>query len=256
MRSHAFLDARAAASIAGLLEPDGPPLAPLDDSSFARATLLRIARMHETPAATSRLLSDRQIQHLLANTALPGAEYLLVIRQERSLLIVAGAPNAPDLLDEALAHQTVDSEIYHVRVHPSRVTVTGINDVRAGCIAGIDWNLELETIRHPSTPDRPLHIVRRAGQPIASGVIAERTCTKSTSTSALVGQLSIPAGLTELDRIRIWHMITTAAIEDVGRTVLATDQVTVNQMPSARWLADLTCGADARMAQWSSSTAD
>ncbi len=255
MRTHAFIDTRASASTAGLLGPDDHPIGHLADGSFARATLRHLTRLLETPEAAARLMSDGQTLHLLANTALPGAEYLLVVRQDRSFVIIAGAPEAPELLEEALTPQTVDSAIYHVRVHPSKVTVTGINDVRAACIAGIDWNLELETVRHPSAPDRPLHVVRRAGHPIASGVIAARVGSEPHVTSRLTGQLSIPEGLAALDRIRVWHLITTAAIDDVGRPVLATDDVTVNEMPSARWLADLTCCADARLAQWISSTA-
>ena len=255
MRPHAFIDTRSAASTADLLGPEDLQLGHLADGSFARATLRHMTRLHDTPAAASRLMSDGQTLHLLANTALPGAEYLLVVRQDRSIVIVAGAPEAPELLEEALTPQTVDGEIYHVRVHQSKVTVTGINDVRAACIAGIDWNLELETVRHSSAPDRPLHVVRRAGHPIATGVIARRSGTESAVTSRLTGQLSIPEGLAALDRLRVWHLITTAAIDDVGRPVLATDNVTVNEMPSARWLADLTCCADARLAQWISSTA-
>ena len=255
MRAHAFIHTRAAASTAGLMRPDDPPVSLPADGSFARATLRYMTRVHETPAATARLMSDRKALQLLANTALPGAEYLLIVRKDRSFIIVAGAPEAPCLLEEALTPQTLDNEVYHVRVHPSKVTVTGINDVRAACIAGIDWNLELETIRHPSAPDCPLHVVRRAGHPIASGVMAQRVGTEPVVIPRLTGRLSIPDGLVALDRIRVWHLITTAAIGDVGRPLLATDDVTVNELPSARWLADLTCCADSRMAQWTSSTA-
>jgi hypothetical protein len=220
------------------------------DGSYGQAALRHMTRFCETTEAATRLLGDHQVLSLLASTAVPGAEYLLVLRTERSLLMLAGAPEASEQLDEALASSTVDSQIYHVRLNTNKVTVAGINEVRAACLADIDWRLHLETIRHANAADKPLRVVRRAGHPVASGVIARRVGHGPDLDRRLVGQLSVPDALTVLDRSRAWHLITTAAAEDVGRPVRPSDDITVNEMPASRWLADLTCNAGAHLAQW------
>lgn len=225
------------------------------DGSYGQAVLRHMIRVCETTEAAGRLLGNQQALSLLASTAVPGAEYLLVLRTERSCLMLAGAPEASEQLEEALAPSTVDSLIFHVRAHTNKVTVAGINEVRAACIAGIDWCLHMETIRHASAADKPLRVVRREGHPIATGVIARRVGHGPHLDRRLVGQLSVPDELSALDRSRAWHLITTAAAEDVGRPVRPSDDITVNEMPAHKWLADLTCSADARLAQWIASSA-
>lgn len=246
-----FVDTRAAHHAAPVFGDAGLAATAIADGSFARAVLRHLAQVHEAPDAAARFLADRQSIELLANTALPGAEYLLALRRDRSVLIIAGAPDASQQLQDALTPCVVDGELFHVRVHTSKVTLAGINEVRAACIADIDWNLKLDTVPSPGAPDRPLQIVRRAGHPIATGVVARRLSRGAkVRDQRLIGQLSIPDALCELDRVRIWHLITSAAVESVGRLVQASDEVTVNEMPCGRWLAGLTCGTDARMAQW------
>jgi hypothetical protein len=193
-----------------------------------------MTRLCETPEAAARLLGDHRVLSLLASTAVPGAEYLLVLRTERSFLMLAGAPEASEQLEEALTPSTVDSQIFHVRLNANKVTVAGINEVRAACLAEIDWRLHLETIRHANAADKPLRVVRRAGHPIVSGVIARRVGHGPDQDRRLVGQLSVPDALTALDRSRAWHLITTAAAEDVGRPVRPSDDITVNEMPASR----------------------
>jgi hypothetical protein len=227
----------------------------LPDGSYGQAALRHLARVCETTEAASRLLGDHQVLNLLASTALPGAEYVLVLRTERSFLMLAGAPEASEQLEEALAPGTVDSQVFHVRINTNKVTVAGINEVRAACVAAIDWGLHLETSRHAKAADRPLHVVRRSGHPIATGVIAKRVGHGPDRDRKLVGQLSVSDGLIPLDRSRAWHLIATAAAEDVGRLVQPFDDITVNEMPARLWLAELTCSADARLAQWIASTA-
>lgn len=233
--------------------PDDEPI--VLDGSYGQAALRHMALVCETTGASSRLLGDHQVLNLLASTALPGAEYLLVIRTEISFLVLAGAPEASEQLEAALAPSTLDSQIFHVRLHANKVTIAGINEVRAACIAAIDWGLRLETIRHASAADRPLRVVRRAGQPIATGVIARRVGQGPDQDRRLVGQLSVSDSLLALDRSRAWHLITTAAADDVDRLVQPFDDITVNEIPARRWLAELTCSADARLAQWVASTA-
>ena len=250
MRTQQFIHPRVATAATDMLANERATSTTLSEGSFGRAALLKMSQLHATPEAATRLMANDQAIALLANTALPGAEYILVMRPDRSSIVLAGAPEAAEQVDQALSPRLVDTEIYHVRVHPAKITIAGINEVRASCVADIDWGMSIQSIESPATPDRPLHVVRRVGHPVASGVIAQRVGAGPTLEGRLTGQLAIPAALSALDQIRAWYLITSAAAEHVGRLVLSTDQVTVNEMPSSRWLINLTCCAEARMAQW------
>ena len=251
-----FLNARKSGHAAAILAVDLSVCPAIADGSFAQAALGHLARFHETESAAERFTSDRNVIGLLANSALPGAEYILVVSGERSTLILAGAPEAPEQVAGALEMETVDDMIFHVRVQPNKVCVTGINNVRAQCIASIDWGMAVQTVRHEAARKRPLHVVRRQGQVLASGMVIDQVGDGPDQHRRLVGQLSIPNALSPLERLRAWYLMTSAAAEDVGRLVLNSDDVSVNHVPSGAWLNDLTCCADARMAQWLAHTAN
>lgn len=251
-----FIAARKSGNAAATLALDLNCRPALADGSFAQAALGHLARFHETESAAERFTTDRHVIGLLANSALPSAEYILVVSGERSTLVLAGAPEASDQVAGALEVQTVEDMIFHVRIQPNKVSVTGINDVRAACIACIDWGMGLDSVRHEAARTKPLHIVRRQGHVVATGVIVDQIGDGPDEHRRLVGQLSIPNSLSTLERIRAWHLITLAAVDEVGRLVVSSDDVTVNHVPAGAWLTELTCCTDARVAQWLAHTAN
>lgn len=167
---------------------------------------------------------------LLAHSACPGAEYLLITRGERVGLLLLGDSAAEQMLVHFVGEDAEDANLLHVRLRPAGVTVSGVDLHRAQALVAIQWGFDLHTVRHRAAMPRPMHVVRRSGHAVG-------TCVLHQDGQALRGQIWVQPGLTRLDQVRTWFSLVEAASAELGRRPTVGDDVLVNNTPFLKWLA-------------------
>lgn len=226
------------------------PMPTLPHSSYARVVLERVQQLMEGSATQKRAAMDVALSEVFINSACPGQQYLLVTADDQYSLLLCGMNDAEEALDASVARTRVKPSFHHLKVQTDHVSAAAVDRVRAAGLVSIDWDLALHTEPARGKGVHPLHIVRRQGYPVASGVMALNRPTGGASSSLVVGGLSIAAALPALDQVRCWFLLTSAAASELGRRPRATDQLVVNEKPAVAWLSGLTTGAGATMASW------
>lgn len=228
----------------------GNPFVQPAESTYGAAVFDKVLTLLEDPGAYERASQDAALTEALAYSAAPGAQYLLATAADDYSLVLCGAPGAEGQISAAADRLGEQASFFHIRMLADQVNVSGVNRIRAEGMATQDWDLSLETRRARGAETKPLHVLRRQGYPVASGVVALHRPAGGTSVQLLVGGFSIAAQLTPIDQLRCWYILTTTAAAEVGRRPCARDQVVVNEVPAPVWLARLTMASAATMASW------
>lgn len=209
--------------------------------SYGKMLFDRVLPVFETSVCTHYrddfLVIDKAC---FANTAVPGAQYLLHIRELGTSLVVLGAFDQTEYLNAVLRQSDPKNcELYLLKVHEADCSIKEIKPQEALLLAGARPKIEVRSARDPANVCPTLYQFYKNDQIVGTASVSARYDRETNRTKVHVGA-SIPATSDRLTQMHVSLLIERAATKEAGSLFWSYGHYTVNEAPFEDWIAKLT----------------
>jgi hypothetical protein len=178
---------------------------------------------------------------ILKSTAVPGSEYIWSINPCGTHLLMPGSRQVFSCVEQMLRdYNPQRRELYHVRVHLSSVSVTGINDERARFLASSSWNIETRRDKDFSGRRPTMYAWFRDGHPLGSATVAMRYVKEDNQGWTANVAASIPRYLSQHTQMVLSRLAMEAVVSECGTLFSRIESFDVNEAPFDDWFAPFT----------------
>jgi hypothetical protein len=179
-------------------------------------------------------------QQTFKNTAVPGATYILHIRELGTSLVVLGAFDQSEYMSAVLRQADPKTcEIYLVTVRESSCAIKEVSAQEAILLAGARPKIEVRYAKDPFNVAPTLYQFFRNDELVGSATISVRYDRGTNRTQAHVGA-SIPSTSDRLTQMHVSLLIERACTKEAGSLFWGFGHYTVNEMPFEDWVEKLT----------------
>lgn len=173
-------------------------------------------------------------------TAVPGAQYLLHIRELGTSLVYLGAFDQTEYLSTVLKlSDPTKCELYLLKVHEADCSIKKIKPPEALLLAGARPKIEVRSAHNPAKVCPTLYQFYKNNEAVGTAFVSARYDRQTNRTKVHVGA-SITATSDRLTQMHISLLIERAATREAGSLFWSYGHYTVNEASFEDWIAKLT----------------